>query len=280
MGSKSSTQNGAVTRPVASGSKVVDAKLQSAAKTGVLNLADQNLKPSSSAWLKLGAEVYVVKLKTLDISGNQIKMIPIEVYALTNLKNLFVTRCCLQATHSLANLARVTNLKLDHNDLEASTVGFLPPLLQQLNLSYNHLVSIPPVLSASTSIVQLDLSCNRIESVEGVSCLINLVELNLDDNMLTELPREMEQLRRLHKLSLRRNRIYPKSISQQGQSIPVGLLRDTDLSSLNLEGNPGITKDNVLAFEGIDKLLERLKSTADKNFAGGALHESSLFGLN
>lgn len=256
-------------------------KLESAEKTGVLNLSDLNMKLNLPLWGELASPVIVARLKTLDLSGNRLKAIPVEVYQLVNLKSLFLTGCNLQFTNNLHDMVNLTKLKLDHNDLEVEKVRTLPISLVILDLSFNHLVGIPASLNGLINLLVLNLSNNRIESIYGIDGLLALTHLNLDDNLLVELPESICQLVKLKKLSLARNRFTKHSISRPGdQSIPAALLERSELDHIDLAGNVGLSKAEVMAFAGIEHFLRRRQALSDKNFQGGALADNSLFGLD
>lgn len=177
-------------------------------------------------------------------------------------------------------LNRLVKIKLDHNDLEVDKIGPLPTTLTALNLSFNHLTGIPAVLNGLMNLVTLDLSSNRIESLYGIDALVALVEITLDDNILVELPESICALTKLRRISLARNRIGKHAITRPGQqSIPAGLLENSELDHIDLTANPGISKADVMSFVGIDKFLARRQALNDKNFSGGALMELTLFGL-
>lgn len=75
MGNKSSGLGG-------SKSKVLAQKVETSKKTGVLNLSNLQLRPTSSIWHNIDYSV----LKLLDISGNKLGELPSEVYNMPNLK--------------------------------------------------------------------------------------------------------------------------------------------------------------------------------------------------
>jgi len=281
MGSSSSTTSTGATSTVATGKDVLKKKLVTASKTGVLNLADQKLKATSSIWPLLNSEALIPKVKTLDLSGNTLKALPVEVYSLVNLKSLFATRCSLQYTNDMSACVKITTLKLDHNDLEMDKIAPLPPTLHMLNLSSNHLTGIPAVLGGTLMLTKLDVSGNRMESVYGIECLVNLIELVADDNLLVELPHSMCMMVKLRRVSLQRNRIGRNAMTApEQQSIPAAILVNTSIDHLELCGNPGLRKEDVLKFEGIDELLKRRQEVQDKNLAGGGMMDASLFGLD
>lgn len=232
-------------------------------------------------WPQLGHESIVAKVKTLDLSGNPLKSVPIEVYGMVNLKSLFISGCGCQYVNDMDMLDHATKLKLGHNDLESEKIGTLPPALVSLNLSFNHLSNLPAAFSGLIFLVSLELNNNRIESLIGIELLVSLEEVNLDDNLLTELPESICALTKLKKISLARNRFAKHSVNRPGeQSIPAGLLQNSALDHIELAGNTGITKTDIMSFVGIDKFLERRQALKEKNFSGGALSETGLFGLD
>jgi hypothetical protein len=263
------------------GKKVLLQKLSHADKTGVLNLADQDLKPNSSIWLKISQDGMLPKLKSLDISGNGIKSFPAEINMMSNLKSLTVARCSLQRTIDISVLIKLTQLNLDNNDLEAAVFAPVPHLLQRVSVANNHFTVIPPALGPLVHVVELNLSGNRIENTSGLGLLTALVDLNLDDNAIAELTLDMCLLTNLRHLSLKGNLLSKHAVASERvseQSIPEGVFTDTALDSIDLSRNDGLTKAIVMDFKGIDVFLERRKKTKDKAFAGGAMHDTSLFG--
>jgi Leucine-rich repeat (LRR) protein len=277
------------------GRRVQTAKLKAAASTGVLNLSDQDLKLGSLLWPKLLDPRLSLVLKGLDISGNEMKSLPNEVYGLQSLKKLSASRCSLQSTQSMAGLAFLQKLMLDHNDLEESSLGPLSPTLTHLYLSFNHLRRPPPSLRSLSLLVVLDLSGNRLAALDDddddnnnnnnnnsnnlFDSLTALVELNLDDNRLEEVPQSLSRVATLRRLSLNRNLLQRLSPTTRQQCIPRQVFEATQLEKLELAGNTLLTKE-VLAFEGVDRLLQRRQHTKDKAVQGGALFDSTLFGLD
>lgn len=260
--------------------KVIESKLGTANKTGVLSLKDSDLKASSSVWGKIGSTGLSAKLKTLDISGNNLKTLPPEIYEMENLRTLHCSRCNVQYTHDMSGFTRLQTVDLDNNDLESNVLAALPQSLVKLNVSNNHLATIPT--SAFVELInlkELDLSGNRLATVEGIGVLIKLLSLRLDDNRLQELSIDMAMCVELESLSLKNNLLSAKSITREGeQSIPKAIFEETSLNRIDLSGNQMITKNIVMEFEGIDDFIERRKKTLDRNLAGGAVVDSTLFG--
>ena len=187
---------------------MIESKLGTASKTGVLSLKNIELKASSSVWGKIAATGLSAKLKTLDISGNNLKTLPPEIYEMENLKTLHCSRCNVQYTHDMSALTRLNSIDLDNNDLESHVLAALPHSLVKLNICNNHFASIPTSAFAELgNLIELNLSGNRITSVEGVGVLTRIQILFLDDNRLQELSIDMAMCSSLKHLSVKNNLI-------------------------------------------------------------------------
>lgn len=68
----------------------------------------------------------------------------------------------------LCSLKKLQILRLDHNQLEAISSNEIAPF--------------------SGHMTHLDLSCNRLTSIQGLGAIMNLQELKLVGNQLTDLP--------------------------------------------------------------------------------------------
>lgn len=259
---------------------VIDAKLDMASKSGVLNISKQDIKSNSKVWNAIANPDLAMKIKTLDLSDNPLKSLPQHIIVLDNLKTLLVSRCNIQRTPNLSMLFDLKRVDLDGNDLEEETIGPLPVGLIKLTLSTNHIRRFPEDLSVLVALQELDLSCNRLEDIECVGQLISLVVLNLDENILCELPESLGSLTKLKKISVKKNLLIPKSPSRGTQSIPRSLLTNTAVDTIELHGNEFIKKTDILSFEGIEEFLERRRISKEKAMQGGAMTDYSLFGLD
>jgi Leucine-rich repeat (LRR) protein len=246
-----------------------------------LNVSQKLSVQSSHVWVLLATPDLSTKLKTLDISDNALKSLPPEVHNLVNLKSLFASGCKIQSTNDLRGLNSLKRLKLDSNELEIDTLGSIPETVTALHLSCNRFTAIAPALHSLVHLTVLDLCCNRIESLEGVEFLVALVELNLEDNLLVEVPDSVGALMRLQKLVLAKNKFQKESVTRpHEQSIPAGVLRLPALTNIDLSGNTGLSKADVLQFEGCGSYIERRRVLCEKQFAGGAIMDGTLFGLS
>lgn len=214
------------------------------------------------------------------MSGNSLKSLPVEVYSMTNLKTLHASRCGLQRISDLTPLDKLTQLYLDKNDLEIDMIMPLPVSLQKLDLSTNHFSALPPVLPGLMNLTELNLAGNRIQILTGIGGLVSLVNLILDDNAICEVPEEAANLVKLRSISLKNNRITKRAASHDGQSIPAAFFSQTNVDTIDLSGNAGLTKADVMAFEGVDKFIERRKKVKDRSFQGGAMTDFKMFGLD
>ena len=183
---------------------------------------------------------------------------------------------------------KLTILRISNNDLETTnskdsindSLGALPLSLQQLDIASNHYKELPKSILVLTNLIELNLNSNRIATIIGIGNLINLIDLFLDDNMITELPEEVSQLTKVKKISIKRNKITNiSSINSSEQSIPSNLFTSTGILNIDLEGNP-INKSDIMKFNGVESFLERRKSLKNKALLGGGLNDNSLFGLD
>lgn len=241
------------------------------------------LQLASPIWMELGTLLTSVDLKSLNISNNVLKTIPIEIYELLSLKTLQVSSCSLQVIQDLSILGNLKQLELDHNDLETTKINGLPNSLKNLNLSYNHIKEIPPSIISLSNLVTLNLNANRIDSTVGLGHLVLLNELLLDDNVIEEISEDISFLSSLKYLSIKRNKLTAKKFNSTGnliQCIPEKLLLNKSLDRIDLEGNAGLTKSMVMNFKGVEEFIQRRRNNRIKNISSGAIVDDSIFGLD
>lgn len=220
-------------------------------------------------------------IKTIDVSGNSVKGLPVEFYTMVQLKILHASRCSIQRVSDLSALDRLLQLDLDRNDLEVDVLGPLPISLLRVNFAHNHFSGLPPALNNLINLTELNLTGNRIESIIGIGSLVSLVNLNLDNNQILELPEDASNLTKLRQISLKSNRISRKSVSNPDQqSIPASFFQMTLVDSINLTGNLDLKKSDLFMFNGIEDFIERRKKSKAKSMHGGAMTDFEIFGLN
>eukprot|EP00602_Paraphysomonas_sp_CaronLab_P002407 CAMPEP_0185034884 /NCGR_PEP_ID=MMETSP1103-20130426/25232_1 /TAXON_ID=36769 /ORGANISM="Paraphysomonas bandaiensis, Strain Caron Lab Isolate" /LENGTH=192 /DNA_ID=CAMNT_0027571713 /DNA_START=255 /DNA_END=833 /DNA_ORIENTATION=+ len=188
--------------------------------------------------------------------------------------------CKLTSLPDLSPLNQLCDLQASNNLLENGGLDLLPVSIIKCDLSHNRFNTFPIELVVLSNLKELTLSHNRITSLEGIGHLVSLTHLYLDHNQLREVPVEVRHLKVLKLISLKYNVIEKDAVSSAGQSIPAELFLETIVDHINLEGNTGLTKADVLKFEGIDAFLERRQKGKDKTLYGGALTDFSLFGID
>lgn len=267
--------------------KLIATKIENADKTGILSLADVSLKGHPSIFDSIVDGPLALKIRVLDISNNDFRSIPRKIVALQRLKVFLASRCCIQQIPNINALPRLKKCSLNYNDLEECSLGILPQSLTILDLNHNHFVSIPANLSNLINLTELDLSANRLSSTVGLGRLFNLRKLSLDDNILVEISGDCGLLLKLQILSIKNNKLasVPKPVNTDAtpttaiQCIPESVFANTAVIKIELGGNVGLIRSDVMNFEGVDAFLERRKGTQDKNLQGGALMDLSLFGI-
>jgi len=254
----------------ARGKKVVQAKVEQAAKTGVLNLEAQQLRAVPDAVLAID------KLTVLDMTLNRLEELPPGLSSLQRLKTLHLARNVLRSTAPVASLQRLHTLTLSGNTrLEAVE---LPPSLTELTMESCELTDVPLAVVQLSSLRVLTLNDNALDAIPDMDQLVALVELYLDDCRLSELPLSISSCTRLKLVSLRRNRLGPRAVTRDDQSIPEGLFTATAVDRINLEGNP-LSQAQASDMAGVEAFLSRRLRTKEKGMQGGAILDHSLFGL-
>ena len=232
-------------------------------------------------WFRLTADGLHLAIKTIDISGNAVKALPVEFYSMINLKILHASRCSIQRVSDLSALDRIIQLDLDRNDLEVDVLGPLPISLQRINFASNHFSGLPPTLNNLINLTELNFTGNRIKSLSGIGSLVALVILILDNNHIEEIPEDASSLVRLKQISMKHNRLQKMSPSNpEKQSIPASFFRLTMVDNIALTGNSELKKADVLGFSGIEIFIERRRKSKEKSLHGGAMTDFDLFGLD
>ncbi|MBN3314737.1 LLR1 protein, partial [Atractosteus spatula] len=151
-----------------------------------------------------------------------------------SLEQLQVSYCKLSRVDMrMLTLKKLRKLDLSNNHIKKlpATIGDLSSLAE-LILHNNHLESFSVDLCLSTlqkSLQYLDLSQNRLHGLPAQFCqLRELVHLKLDDNQLVRLPFRIGRLSKLRFLSAARNQL---------PYLPSGF-RKLSLENLDLSGNP------------------------------------------
>lgn len=227
--------------------------LETAEKTGALSFTEQKLERFPPDLAKV-----VGNLRTLDLSGNRIKALPENIGAFKVLKTLTLAKNQLEAIpQDIGQLVKLENLNLAFNLLTAipSSVSQLRNL-KEVNLSQNRLKTFPSCLLGLKQLNMVDLSGNSITCIpQGIERL-EATELVLNQNQISSLPEHLAQCPRLRTLRLEENCLAL-------QAVPVGLLRDSTVTLICLEGNLFDMK-SVASLEGWGSYMERYTAVKRK----------------
>lgn len=212
------------------------------------------------------------ELRTLNLTGNRLTLLPSEIGQLTNLRRLILTGNWL--TSLPPEIGQLTNLQT--LSLEGNRLTSLPPEigqltnLQTLSLVGNRLASLPSAIGGLTNLRVLNLKSNRLGSLPPeIGQLTSLQNLILWNNYLT-LPPEIGRLAKLRYLDLDGNRMtsLPPDIGQLS-SLQTLDLRNNQLTTLPSEmGRLTNLRRLVLSGNNITSVPEELRLAA-------ALHGSS-----
>jgi Leucine-rich repeat (LRR) protein len=220
----------------------------------------------------------LVSLKSLNLEQNQLPSGSlVSIAKLSKLQTLSV------GGNRLGRHAASETTRREASTSEAFPAN-LPSGLKQLKVDSNFLSSVPrPILSVTlTKLEKLDLSSNHLATIPtDISNLVALVELNMDNNVIVSLPDEIGTLKKLKGLSLRGNCISVDSTnwsSKNPQPLPKSLFADTPLIDLNLHGNP-MTSTQLNSMEGYDTFLERRQKVKTSTLLGGGLTNMDVCGL-
>ncbi|MEH1925288.1 leucine-rich repeat domain-containing protein [Nostoc sp.] len=164
--------------------------------------------------------------RELDLSGQELTELPVEIGKLQQLESLILGK-------KVEGYEEVRNRyleKVSGNNLKTLPLELLGlPNLRKLDISGNPLESIPDVVTQILHLEELILI--RVELTEipdAITNLTNLTRLNLGDNQITQIPEAIAKLTNLTQLYLNYNQIT---------QIPEAIAKLTNLTYLLLGGN-------------------------------------------
>lgn len=129
-------------------------------------------------------------LRTIDLSNNKIESLPPMIIGkFTLLKSLSLNNNKLTVLpDELCSLKKLDTLSLNNNHLRElpSTFGQLSAL-KTLSLSGNQLQALPPQLCNLRHLDVVDLSKNQIRSIPDIVGELQVIELNLNQNQISQI---------------------------------------------------------------------------------------------
>ncbi|MFX1444591.1 MAG: leucine-rich repeat domain-containing protein [Promethearchaeota archaeon] len=169
-----------------------------------INVRDGRIKHLVLVSLELNRfidEILELKdLTVLDISGNQIDIIPQDISKFKNLKALILERNKLEfLPESINQLENLQYLDLSYNNLKKipESIGNLKAL-KKLNLMYNNLNDLPSSIWNLENLEVFNISYNNIELIhDSIGNLKNLQKFNFGYNKISNLPLTLKNLKKL-----------------------------------------------------------------------------------
>lgn len=252
-------------------------------KISKLKSSDTSIQLNSGRLKVIPNQIQIcLKLKYLDLFGNNISFIPDWFYRFNNLSNLSLkSNNFTNLPTILFTLENLTSLNLSENqiseinshmfmnlmninkvDLSYNSIGNIPyekvayPKCTTLNLKGNKLTKFPKILSDISTLEKLVISENSIYELEdnAFENLENLVELDLSFNQMTYLPSSIGRLTKLKRLKLNGNRLT---------SLPKEFENLVSLESLDLEGNPIGRVPIEIQSQGVSGIINYYLSLGD-----------------
>lgn len=206
-------------------------------------------------------------LTLLDLSHNNLKTIPEEIYKLSSLKSLRLGYNKLTSLpDSLTQLANLRELELPDNNLggfySEGTVLRLDSL-SYLNLSNNNISSIPTTLRQLPGLSTLHISHNNLTDIREICReeFSNLKVLDISNNKITEIPNALAYfLTELNFLNLVNNEVG---------KLPSNLGLHKSLKNLQVDGNPLKSIRRAVIDRGTAGLLQYLADKYNEDVDGG-----------
>lgn len=198
--------------------------------------------------LKVIERAKIIGVKKLDLSGNQLTVLPPEIGLLRNLQKLNLRDNKLTTLPpEIGQLISLIRLDLSGNQLAT-----LPPELcqlrnlQELNLRDNKLTALPPEVGQLRNLQELNLLDNKLTALPPkLFQSTHLRVLTLSVNQLTTLPPELSNLTKLERLFVACNRLT---------TLPPEICQLSNLNYLSVIDNPLVSPPPEIAKKGIEAI--------------------------
>jgi Leucine-rich repeat (LRR) protein len=227
--------------------------LENASKTGVCNLSNQSLTEFPEGLQKLNAT-----LRTLNLSDNKLSVLPACIGQFRQLKMLNISNNRISSLPvEMGSMSKLETLHAANNQLTSlpATVTQLSAL-KEVSLAGNQLRVFPVQLCALKNLNVLDLSHNRLVEVPSSVKDLNVIELNLSQNQISQLSESIAQCPRLKVLRAEENCLELRSFTPT-------FFRTSHISLLALEGNV-FDEKSLRSLEGYDAYMERYTAARKK----------------
>ncbi|WP_373938558.1 leucine-rich repeat-containing serine/threonine-protein kinase [Vibrio kanaloae] len=179
-------------------------------------------------------------LEILDLSGNQLSDLPVELSQLTNLRIIFASNNLF--THLpdvLGTLPKLEMVGFKTNQIKTVSEQSLPTQLRWLILTDNEIEALPISLGERPRLQKLALAGNKIRVLpDSMENLSNLELVRLSANQLTEFPEFLIKLPKLAWLAFAGNPFckHPSSLD----SVPAVSSQSYSLNQVLGQGASGV----------------------------------------
>ncbi|XP_073494902.1 leucine-rich repeat-containing protein 57 [Phyllobates terribilis] len=235
------------------GNSALKAHLETAQKTGVFQLTDKALVEFPEELQRLS-----INLRTINLSSNKIEVLPPWIGKFGVLKSLSLNHNRLTVLpDELCKLKKLETLHLATNHITRLPADFGQLFsLKTLNLSGNQLRAIPSQLCSLRHLDVVDLSKNKIQAIPDEVSGVQAIEINLNQNQISQISVQVSQCPRLKVLRLEENCL-------ELSMLPQSILSNSQISLLAVDGNLFEIK-NLRDLDGYDKYMERFTATRKK----------------
>jgi len=236
------------------------------------------LNLSHNRFKEIPQGVFMMKdLRVLQLSNNKIEIVDEKVGDLNMLNNFDLANNVIKSLpESFGLLSKISNLNLSNNKLESlpSEISSMAALVT-LELTNNQLTCLPDSMQGLSHLEILYLRHNRLASIPVLTNCINLKELHLGNNCITQLTtKDIENILNVRTLDLRDNKIIkiPEDVTalqllerldvsnNDLATLPYSLGVLPHLKALQIEGNPMKTIRRDIIARGTVGLLKYLRS--------------------
>jgi internalin A len=196
----------------------------------------------------------------LNLSGLGLTEIPAEIFELTQLIHLNLSRNQLIEIIGLEKLTQLTHLDLSDNQLTEITELEKLTQVTVLRLTGNQLVEIKG-LENLAQLAELYLSYNQLVEIKGLENLRQLTKLRLSDNKLAEI-KGLENLTQVTYLDLSYNEITEIKGLEKLRQLTVLNLRDNQLAeikgleNLNKLIYLNLSSNSIPEIKGLENLIQ------------------------
>lgn len=170
----------------------------------------RHLDLSYNCLLKLPAGLgFLVRLTDLDLSNNKLIQLPPDIVNMRGLKKLDVTYNELKAIPKIGDMRRLELLFAQHNNIEELPDVEGSESIQEMYFGNNYIKIVPPEFFENLHHLKiLDLRDNQIGEIpKNVAMLQSLIRLDLTNNDLDSLPSTLSLLPHLQNLQLEGNKL-------------------------------------------------------------------------